>query len=112
MQLPPQLSAAIAEANRGIAPAELARASAALTAEYRGERKARPQLDRTHRSAYLLTRLPGAYAVLSGLFSDVKLIIPELQIQNMLDLGARPGAAMWAAVEYFPGVRDVTIVED
>ena len=112
MQLPEELSAAIAEETRGIGSAELARASAELSGAYRGEPNRRPMLDRLHRSAYLITRLPATYAVVSRIFREAKLRVPELRITSMLDLGAGPGTAMWAAAESFPELERVVAVED
>jgi ribosomal protein RSM22 (predicted rRNA methylase) len=112
MWLSKPLASAVAEINRDIAPAELARASAELTSEYRGQRKGRPLLDHAHRAAYLLTRLPATYAVLSRIFEESKLRVPELRIESMLDLGAGPGTAMWSAGEAFPELRRAVLFED
>lgn len=112
MQLPPELTQGIEELTREIPPAELARASAELTSEYRGERKRRPQLDKLHQVAYLISRLPATYAVLTRVFMEVKERFPELEIESMLDLGSGPGTAMWAAVEQFPKLKKIVLIED
>jgi ribosomal protein RSM22 (predicted rRNA methylase) len=111
MQLPEELRRAINEHIADISPSEVARASAELTDAYRGERKGKPRLDRVHRAAYLLTRLPATFAVLSRVFAEVKLRAPETRIESMLDLGSGPGTAMWAAVQHFPEVNGVTLLE-
>lgn len=112
MELPPELSQGIREITSGFSTAELARAAAELTATYRGERKTRPHLDQTHRAAYLLTRLPATYAVLSRILRECKLRIPDLRVESMLDLGAGPGTALWAAVSQFPELSHATLIED
>ena len=112
MQLPPELTQGIEELTREIALAELARASAKLTSEYRGERKRRPQLDTLHYAAYLISRLPATYAVLTRVFREVKERIPGLQIERILDLGSGPGTAMWAAVEQFSKLKKIVLIED
>ncbi|HWY67032.1 MAG TPA: small ribosomal subunit Rsm22 family protein [Terriglobales bacterium] len=112
MQLPPELTQGIDELTRGIAPAELARASAELTAGYRGARKGRPQLDRLHQAAYLISRLPATYAVVACVLREVRRRIPGLRIESMLDLGAGPGTAMWAAAELFMELSRIVLVED
>lgn len=112
MDLPADLSRAIEEFTTGVASAELSRAAAELTASYRGERRSRPQLDGTHRAAYLITRLPATYAVLSRTLQESKLRIPDLRVESMLDLGAGPGTAMWAAARQFPELSSCTLVED
>ena len=112
MQLPEELSAAIAEETRGVGSAELARASAELSGAYRGEPNRRPMLDRLHRSAYLIARLPATYAVVSRILREAKLRIPDLRITSMLDLGAGPGTAMWAAAANFPELEQIVALED
>jgi ribosomal protein RSM22 (predicted rRNA methylase) len=112
MDLPAELSRAIEEFTTGVASAELSLAAAELTASYRGERRSRPQLDGTHRAAYLITRLPATYAVLSRILRESKLRIPDLRVQSMLDLGAGPGTAMWAAATQFPELSSCALVED
>ncbi len=111
MQLPEELRHAIDEHIAEIPPSELARASAELTDAYRGERKGKPRLDRVHRSAYLLTRLPATFAVLSRVFAEVELRAPETRIESMLDLGSGPGTAMWAAAEHFSGMNRATLLD-
>lgn len=112
MQLLPELRQGIDELTREIKPAELARASALLTSEYRAGRKRRPQLDSLHQAAYLISRLPATYAVVSHVLREVKERIPELDIESMLDLGTGPGTAMWAAGEHFSGLSRIVGVED
>jgi len=112
MSLPKDLSRAIEELTSDVAPGELSRAAGELTVSYRGERRGRPQLDRTHRAAYLITRLPATYAVISRILRECRLRIPELGVERMLDVGAGPGTAMWAAAEQFPNLSRISLLED
>lgn len=112
MQLPAELATAIHQATASFANADLARAAGQLTGTYRGERNNRPHLDQLHRAAYLLTRLPATYAVLARVLPECKLRIPNLQLESMLDLGAGPGTALWAAIETFPELKHAVLVED
>jgi len=112
MELPPELSQGIREIASGLSTAELTRAAAELTETYRGERKTRPHLDQLHRTAYLLTRLPATYAVLTRILRECKLRITHLRIESMLDLGAGPGTALWAAASQFPELTHATLMED
>ena len=112
MPLPRDLADAIEELSAEIVPSELARGAAALAGAYRETKRARPQLDSVHRAAYLVTRLPATYGVLSRVLHEIKLRIPGLQFASMLDLGAGPGTAMWAAAEFFPELARAVLVED
>ena len=112
MRIPEELSAAIAKETRGIAPAELARASAELSGAYRGQTKRRPALGRLHRCAYLVTRFPATYVVVSRILREAKLRVPDLRLVSMLDLGSGPGTTMWAAAANFPELEQIVAVED
>lgn len=112
MLLPADLSQAIEDFTAGTAHADLSRAAAELTVRYRGERRGRPQLSGSHRAAYLVTRLPATYAVISRILQECRVRIPDLRLESMLDLGAGPGTAMWAAAEQFPELSRITLVED
>ena len=112
MQLPRDLSDAIARRIERITPSELTRAAADLTSTYRAHtRTTPPRLDSLHRAAYLVTRLPATYAVVTRVLQEINLRVPDIRIETMLDLGAGPGTAMWAAAEIFPDLRRVTLVE-
>ncbi len=110
--LPPELSAAIAELNAYMSGGDLARTVAELSSQYRAKARSRPQLTATHRAAYLAARLPATYAVITRVIREAKLRISGLCVESMLDLGAGPGTAMWAAAEKFPDLSRVVLVED
>ena len=112
MPVPAELSQAVEKLVAAYASKTLAGAAAEMTNAYRGERIARPQLDRLHRAAYLITRLPATYAVLVRILQECNNRIPALQVSSMLDLGAGPGTALWAAASQFPELERATLVED
>ena len=112
MPLPEDLTHAIEELTAEVLPSELARGAAALTGAYRETQRARPQLDDLRRAAYLVTRLPATYEVLSRVLQETKLRIPGLRVTSMLDLGAGPGTAMWAVTEVFPELAQAVSIED
>jgi ribosomal protein RSM22 (predicted rRNA methylase) len=43
--------------------------------------------------------------------AEVKLRVPEIRIESLLDLGAGPGTGLWAAAEVFPELSRATLVE-
>ena len=112
MQLAPELIQAIEKHIEPAAPSELARAAADLTLGYRAQaRRTPPKLDSRDRAAYLVTRLPATFAVITRVLQEIKARVPGLKIETMLDLGAGPGTAMWAAAEMFPDLRSVVLIE-
>lgn len=113
MQLPPSLRAAIERELDGIALADLARASEALSQRYRAEVRD----DRLHLSddmaarAYLTTRLPATFAAISAVLNAVAEARPDFTPRTVLDAGAGPGTATWAAAQRWDSLAEATLVE-
>ncbi len=101
MQLPPSLRAAIDRELDGIALADLARASEALSQRYRAEvQDGRLHLaDDAAARAYLTTRLPATFAAISAALAAVAEARPDFAPRSALDAGAGPGTATWAAAQ-------------
>ena len=113
MQLPVRLQRALERELERIPSSELAAASAELTASYRDPHQSRPPaiISAAQRLAYVAVRMPATYAALYAVFFELKARQPDLQISTLLDLGAGPGTATWAATELFPELKRVTSVE-
>ncbi len=59
-------------------------------------------------AAYLTARMPATYAAVSKVLSQ----IPEsFTPQSILDVGAGPGTASWAALQRWPEITNVTMIE-
>lgn len=111
MPLPAALRDAIAAETRSVPGGELARAAQQLSAGYRKGDFAAPLGSAAARAAYLSVRLPATFAATAEVLRRVREVAPSLQVASVLDLGAGPGAAAWAACEVFPGVSGITLVE-
>jgi ribosomal protein RSM22 (predicted rRNA methylase) len=117
MQLPEALRTAIEQQVTGVAGGELARASAELTDRYRalagdGARADARHIETpAHRLAYVVVRAPATYAAVRAVLDDVASRLPKGSVRSVLDVGAGPGVAAWAAVEAFPEVERITLVE-
>jgi ribosomal protein RSM22 (predicted rRNA methylase) len=113
MQLPPSLRAAIDRELEGIALADLARASDALSQRYRAEvQDGRLHLaDEAAARAYLTTRLPATFAAISAALNAVAEARPDFAPRTALDAGAGPGTATWAAAQQWDSLEDATLVE-
>jgi len=75
-----------------------------------------PQATRAARSAddvaaYLATRAPATYAAATAVFDQIRIARPGCAPGSILDLGAGPGIATWAAVEAWPAIATATLVE-
>jgi ribosomal protein RSM22 (predicted rRNA methylase) len=112
VQLPEDLLAAIQrEVGRADASA-LARASQELTRSYKAGSYSRPPIQSAaHRAAYLAVRFPATYVVNLRVLTELRRLAPGVDIRSLLDLGAGPGTAVFAAAAIFPELRQATELE-
>jgi ribosomal protein RSM22 (predicted rRNA methylase) len=61
--------------------------------------------------AYLVARLPATLAAAGTVLGEVAARRPGWRPATVLDLGAGPGTATWAAAAVFPSLRQATLVE-
>lgn len=109
MQLPESLKRRIEESVGGFKPADLANAATELSARYRSGTTAGRFADGdTIRAAYLATRMPATFAVLSAVFDQLRGLSPK----SLLDLGSGPGTALWAAAEAFDRLESATLFDN
>ncbi len=113
MTLPPALQTGIDELVRGIGPQELERSSRALSAAYRagGSPASRAASTVGDVAAYLATRAPATYAAAAEVFEQIRVLRPDWAPVSVLDLGAGPGIATWAALEAWHEISGVALVE-
>lgn len=113
MPFPSPLRHAIEREASGHGPQTLGQASAELSRAYRAGRPAREAVNASeiHRLAYAAVRLPATFTAARAVFAEVRRLMPEASVASLLDLGAGPGAAAWAATEVFRGLRQATLVE-
>src|SRR5689334_7933949 len=106
MELPPLLREAIDRALDGIALTDLAAAAATLSRRYREERHDGRLLVANRRDAlaYIAARLPATYAAVRASFDAIADIRPDFAPRTMLDIGAGPATALWAAADCWPAL--------
>lgn len=87
---------------------DLTQAREDLTERYRDRSQSkRFMTSDAHRKAYILSRMPATY----GVVKHVLQMIGEHQIESMIDLGAGPGTATWAAHDVFSSIKKYTLIE-
>src|SRR5207244_1650324 len=115
MALPAELTHAIERETSRFKSAALRRAAEELSCSYRDEGAAGKQRSAfgspAECAAYLLTRLPATFAAISAVLREVKQGVPDFRPRSLLDLGAGPGTAAWAASEIFPEIERLMLVE-
>ena len=55
--------------------------------------------------AYALARMPATYAAVTASLNALREIRPDFAPASLLDVGAGPGTATWAAAEAFPSLQ-------
>jgi ribosomal protein RSM22 (predicted rRNA methylase) len=113
MELPSVLRAAVDQSLEGISASELARAAEALSQRYRAETRdgTLHLADDIAARAYLAVRLPATYAAIRASMSALAGLRPDFAPGSMLDVGAGPGSALWAAADCWPGIDEALLVE-
>ena len=90
----------------------LPKAAAELSATYRNREFATPALKTMEqRLAYLTVRMPATYGACWRALRESSLGVEEFEPKSMLDLGAGPGTATWAATESLASLQSLTLVE-
>jgi len=61
--------------------------------------------------AYLATRAPATFAATRRVLGELRSLRPDWAPASLLDLGAGPGTAAWAAATVFPALERAVLVE-
>src|SRR5437870_3413221 len=109
--LPAELKAALEARLQGLSRTDAASRAALISNTYRdggGSGAIRSESDAL---AYALARMPATYAAVIASLNALIEIRPDLAPTSLLDVGAGPGTATWAAAEAFPSLRDFTLLD-
>lgn len=110
--LPAQLKAAFDLRLEGVSRIELARRAQRISALYRdGESSAAAIRDQMDALAYAISRFPATYAAVAHALAHAMPHLPDLAPKSVLDLGAGPGSATFAALGMWPGIAAIRQVE-
>jgi ribosomal protein RSM22 (predicted rRNA methylase) len=110
MRLPTELQSAIEREAARYSFSHLAQVAAELSESYRS-RAATLTFSAAHRVAYAVVRLPATFAAVRAALAEIRRLAPELRVKSLLDYGAGPGTAAWAATEIFPELQRMTLLE-
>jgi ribosomal protein RSM22 (predicted rRNA methylase) len=112
MRLPEHLCAAIEQETATIERRALTRVVAELTESYKAAASSAAIIrSDAHRAAYLAVRLPATYAACRRVFDEIQRLAPGAAVSSVLDLGAGPGTALWAAADVFSNAVQATLIE-
>src|SRR5262245_45151464 len=113
MELPPDLRGALDVALAGLPGRELTRSVATLIERYRADVAAPDPIlaGEEQVMAYAAYRMSATFAAARVALAQVASVVPELRPTSQVDLGGGTGAAAWAAIDVFPGLVDVQVVD-
>jgi ribosomal protein RSM22 (predicted rRNA methylase) len=109
--LPPALRAAVEQAAYGLSRNDAARKAEAISQTYRAGGTSAAIRARDDALVYALARMPATYAAVVASLNALVGLRPDFAPRNLLDIGAGPGTATWAAAEAFPSLADFTLFD-
>lgn len=110
--MPAALAEAVRESASGQDSAALKRSSTRISDHYRAEGRSIDVVSRsTDAVAYALSRMPATFAAVASVFEEVRARAPGFSPDRLLDIGAGPGTATWAAAEVFPELQSARLVD-
>ncbi|MBR1199539.1 SAM-dependent methyltransferase [Bradyrhizobium sp. AUGA SZCCT0240] len=109
--LPAELKAALDAKLRGFSRNDAAERSALISKNYRDGGGSGTIRSETDALAYALARMPATYAAVTASLNALGEIRPDFAPKTLLDIGAGPGTASWAAAEAFASLRGFTLLD-
>jgi ribosomal protein RSM22 (predicted rRNA methylase) len=109
--LPVELKAALEAKLHGLSRSDAGERSARISETYRsggGSAAIRTGADAL---AYALARMPATYAAVTASLNALCEVRPDFAPKTLLDVGAGPGTATWAAAETFSSLVDFTSID-
>lgn len=82
-----------------------------LSDAYRAQGETRVARTAEDAAAYAATRAPATFAAVGAVLEEVRARRPGWQPRSVLDVGAGPGVASWAALTVWPEIERATLVE-
>ncbi|HKB96357.1 MAG TPA: small ribosomal subunit Rsm22 family protein [Rhizomicrobium sp.] len=105
------MTSAIGALLEGVSRKDLARRAQTLSAAYRQGRTSSGIAGELDVAAYVAARMPATYAACAAVFARVAEAMPDFTPQSLLDVGAGPGTAAFAARQAWPSLSAVTLLE-
>src|SRR5258705_9310754 len=109
--LPAELKAALDAKLLGLSRTDAAERASLIWQTYRdggGSSAIRSEVDAL---AYALARMPATYAAVSASLNALREIRPDFAPASLLDVGAGPGTATWAAAAAFPSLTSFALLD-
>src|ERR1700722_7056441 len=109
--LPAELKSALDSKLQGFSRNEAAARAASISKTYRDGGGSGAILSEADALAYALARMPATYAAVTASLNALREITPRFAPKSLLDIGAGPGTATWAAAEAFSSLQSFHLVD-
>jgi ribosomal protein RSM22 (predicted rRNA methylase) len=109
--LPVELKAALEAKLHGLSRSDAAERSARISQTYRSGGSSAAIRAEADALAYALARMPATYAAVTASLNALCEVRPDFSPKKLLDVGAGPGTATWAAAETFPSLADFMSID-
>jgi ribosomal protein RSM22 (predicted rRNA methylase) len=110
--LPEALEAAAARLIEGVSRKGLAERFSRIAEQYRRGGASHPVVvSEADVAAYVFSRLPGTYAAAETVFEKIAERAPGFAPRRVLDVGAGPGGASWAAAACWPSLEAFVLID-
>jgi ribosomal protein RSM22 (predicted rRNA methylase) len=109
--LPAELKAALDARLQGLSRNDATERASLISQTYRdggGSSAIRSEADAL---AYALARMPATYAAVTASLNALREITPDFAPTSLLDVGAGPGTATWAAAAAFPSLTSFALLD-
>src|SRR5215472_15670636 len=109
--LPAELKGALDAMLEGRSRGDVADRAAVISKTYRDGGTSSAIKSETDALAYALARMPATYAAISACLNALLEARPGFAPRGLLDVGAGPGTASWAASEAFPSLTSLALLD-
>src|SRR5215470_12199853 len=109
--LPRDLKAGLARLAEGVSRKAIAERAAAQSRIYRAGGGSHRIATDKDLLAYAFARMPATYAAAAAVFNATGESLPTFRPHSMLDVGAGPGTAAFAAVQAFETLADMRLID-
>lgn len=109
--LPAELKAALDARLHGLSRSDAATRASSISQTYRDGGGSRAITSEADALAYALARMPATYAAVIASLNALREIRPDFAPASLLDVGAGPGTATWAAAEAFSSLQNFALLD-
>jgi ribosomal protein RSM22 (predicted rRNA methylase) len=109
--LPAELKAALDAKSQGLSRSDAAGRAALISKTYRDGGGSGTITSEVDALAYALSRMPATYAAVAASLNALRAVAADFAPASLLDVGAGPGTATWAAAEAYPCLHNFSLLD-